>query len=62
MNTLQFDMLKRMVNLEKKLNRAMKIDIAATNASKQRKPELLSPGSKNSKNNNNNFSKFNIKK
>lgn len=55
-------MLKRMVNLEKKLNRAMKIDIAATNASKQRKPELLSPGSKNSNNNNNNFSKFNIKK
>lgn len=27
MNSLQFDMLKRMVNLEKKLNKAMKIEL-----------------------------------
>jgi hypothetical protein len=37
MNSLQFDMLKRMMNLEKKLNRAMRIDLAAV---KSNKPEL----------------------
>ena len=39
MNNLQFDMLKRMVNLEKKLQRAMRIDLAANQKSFS-KPEL----------------------